>query len=107
MASTSNTVFINMRLKKIRAAMDELFDRDGLINLAMVRQIDSKTQWKSGLHGIIPSRGSGCREQSPTRGLHMTKHCYALQLLSFLFCFSFPAPSWQEKVFLHIPIRLI
>ena len=59
MASTSNTVFINMRLKKIRAAMDELFDRDGLINLAMVRQIDSKTQWKSGLCGIIASGGSG------------------------------------------------
>ena len=59
MASTSNTVFINMRLNKIRAAMDELFDRDGLINLAMVRQIDSKTQWKSGLCGIIASGGSG------------------------------------------------
>ena len=39
--------------------MDELFDRDGLINLAMVRQIDSKTQWKSGLCGIIASGGSG------------------------------------------------
>ena len=59
MASTSNAVFINMRLNKITAAMDELFDRDGLINLAMVRQIDSKTQWKSGLCGIIASGGSG------------------------------------------------
>ena len=69
MASTFNIVFINKRLNKIRAeaedlsaALDELFDRDGLINLTVVRQIDSKTQWKSGLHGIIPSRGSGCRE---------------------------------------------
>ena len=83
-----------MRLNKIRGALDELFDRDGLINLAMVRQIDSKTQWKSGLCGIIASGGSGLQ------GLDMTKHCYALQLLDFLLCSSFPAPSWQEKVFL-------